>query len=562
MLLVDPEKIHAQNENAYDDLIVTVTASHGVLSLFLAVCDDAIFRESIIQRYEVELAPTIKPYRARLSQKEPSLRQALDTVFNQHLQLKMGERAMITVLGADALLPLILGNEKRSEQAQFLGYLQWTRESLREFKCPIVLWVTSRLLAAVGRDAPDFWGWRKDVFRFQTLPKPSLLQLRNTQESISFFEETDEAGELPIEELQALIAQRETLDHPQDDAILATLYFQMGEAYARQSKRTGAATHKGSVAEAIAWYNKAARLQEHQGRDRVAWATTLNNLAALNYTQGKYEEAEPLYLQALEIVSRALGEDHPEVATTLNNLAGLYYVQGKYEQAEPLYLQALEIVSRALGEDHPEVATTLNNLAELYRVQGKYEQAEPLFLQALEMKRRMPEKDHTEVATTLNNLAGLYCVQGKYEQAEPLYLQALEIVSRALGEDHPKVATTLNNLAGLYYVQGQYEKSESLYLQSLEMRRRSLGEDHPEVATTLNNLAELYCVQGKYEQAEPFYLQAILIAVQSLGEQHPNTQKFFNNFVPCVIRAIRANRTLSNHPLTQNLLQQIRDNEA
>ncbi|MBT6561325.1 MAG: tetratricopeptide repeat protein, partial [Candidatus Scalindua sp.] len=82
-------------------------------------------------------------------------------------------------------------------------------------------------------------------------------------------------------------------------------------------------------------------------------ATTLNNLALLYSTQGKYEEAEPLYKRSLEIKEKSFGPDHPDVATTLNNLADLYRQQGKYEEAEPLYLRDLEITEKSLGPDHP-----------------------------------------------------------------------------------------------------------------------------------------------------------------------------------------------------------------
>ncbi len=50
---------------------------------------------------------------------------------------------------------------------------------------------------------------------------------------------------------------------------------------------------------------------------------------------GRLEEAEPLYKQSTEIIRTALGEDHPDFATSLNNLAGLYDSMGRYEEAEP-----------------------------------------------------------------------------------------------------------------------------------------------------------------------------------------------------------------------------------
>jgi tetratricopeptide (TPR) repeat protein len=87
-------------------------------------------------------------------------------------------------------------------------------------------------------------------------------------------------------------------------------------------------------------------------------------------TQGKYGEAEPLYVRALAISEQQLGPDHPQTATSLNNLAGLYNNQGKYEEAEPLYVRALAISEQQLGPDHPETATSLNNLAPLYKNQG------------------------------------------------------------------------------------------------------------------------------------------------------------------------------------------------
>jgi hypothetical protein len=204
-------------------------------------------------------------------------------------------------------------------------------------------------------------------------------------------------------------------------------------------------------------------------------------------------------------------KENIEFTGSLNGLALLYDSQGRYNDAEPLYLQSLDIRKRQLGNDHPDVATILNNLAGLYESQGRYNDAEPLYLQSLDIRKRQLSNDHPDVATSLNNLAQLYYSQGRYNDAEPLLLQSLDIRKRQLGNDHPDVAQSLNNLAQLYYSQGQYNDAEPLYLQSLDIRKRQLGNDHPDVAQSLNNLAQLYYSQRKYLEAENLAQQALVI---------------------------------------------------
>jgi tetratricopeptide (TPR) repeat protein len=82
-------------------------------------------------------------------------------------------------------------------------------------------------------------------------------------------------------------------------------------------------------------------------------ATSLNNLAGLYRSQGRYEEAEPLYRDALAMYKRLLGEAHPDVASSLFNLGALRYNQGRYSEALALLLQAQPIYLSQLGPDHP-----------------------------------------------------------------------------------------------------------------------------------------------------------------------------------------------------------------
>jgi tetratricopeptide (TPR) repeat protein len=159
--------------------------------------------------------------------------------------------------------------------------------------------------------------------------------------------------------------------------------------------------------------------------DSEIYAGILNSKAYLLSATADYTKAEPLFLKALEIREKVLGEEHPDTASSYNNLALLYNSKGEYEKAEPLFLKALEIREKVLGEEYPDTAASYNSLATLYDSKSEYEKAEPLYLKALEIREKVLREEHPSTATSYNNLAGLYKYKGEYEKVEPLYLKAL-----------------------------------------------------------------------------------------------------------------------------------------
>ena len=74
--------------------------------------------------------------------------------------------------------------------------------------------------------------------------------------------------------------------------------------------------------------------------------------------------------------------DHPSVATSLNNLAGLYYTQGKYAEAKLLYKRSLAIFEKVLGPKHPNTMTVKENYAVVLRKLNRTVEAEKLDAQA------------------------------------------------------------------------------------------------------------------------------------------------------------------------------------
>jgi tetratricopeptide (TPR) repeat protein len=69
----------------------------------------------------------------------------------------------------------------------------------------------------------------------------------------------------------------------------------------------------------------------------------LNEQQAQLYQEGRYDQALEIALQVYAMAQQYLGQDHRYVADSLNNLAVLSMEMGKYSEAEPFYLKALEI---------------------------------------------------------------------------------------------------------------------------------------------------------------------------------------------------------------------------
>ena len=269
------------------------------------------------------------------------------------------------------------------------------------------------------------------------------------------------------------------------------------------------------------------------GEIHPVYAKALFNLADLYSSTDDYGQAIPRYREALAVVKSAAGESHPLYARFLNSLGNVYQRTGKYDLAEPLYLDARRILGAKPGETTPKYATVLNNLAALYAETGRYDDARLLHRETLEIRRSMLGTDHPDYATSLNNLAGVHYDTEDYELAEPLFLEALEILAATrLGKAHPHYGLALNNLAGVRLRMGEFKEALELLGEASDLIKANYGDSHQGYATALNNLADVYHTRGAkddYEEAERLYLKALGIIRRSVGESHPNYAVSLNN---------------------------------
>lgn len=303
--------------------------------------------------------------------------------------------------------------------------------------------------------------------------------------------------------------------------------------------------------------------KKEQGEDLDVIEQLLNKKANLLHRQLMFDEALPLYKQALKIVEKPpsdedlkskvlsapggdweafqkldegkkkekkdelIKERKIRASVLATSIAGLLKEQGKYDEAMPMYERSLKEKIDLLGEFDSMVAVSMNNLADLYLRLKQPEKALPLYEKAMNVMQINLGRSHPMMATLLSSLASAHLQQGKHEEALELYERARKIKEKLMGENHISVAVVLNNVAATYQIAAQkgdksekdakYTKAFDLYQRVLNIRIATYGEDNPILSPTLINIASIHQAQKTNDKAIECYQKALKSMESSAG---------------------------------------------
>ncbi|WP_228051243.1 tetratricopeptide repeat protein [Microcystis aeruginosa] len=449
-----------QNEREYEGLIVSLEANQERLNILICVCDQEKLREEIIDRYSKELEPVIPCYRIDLDQKEPSLRAAIASLVSRKPELLQSKNAVITTTGVEKLHSIEWQREK-SELDKFFGYLQWTREGLREFPYSIVLWVTSTVEVNLRKKSPDFWSWRKGVFRFIS-PPSNFLPSQEFLPILQSFDEITIDKDIPSiskEDLLELIEQIE-VNKGKKEPRLASLYASLAKIYNHRLLNPPLSDYRQEQQLAIEYYQKAIDLQKELNLE-LDLVASLDSLAGIYYFLGEYQKAIEFYQQSLAIFQK-IGDRWGE-ADSYNNLGNAYRFLGEYQKAIEFYQQSLAIFQEI--DDIRGVAYCYNNLGNIYNYLGEYQKAIEFHQQSLAIKREI--SDITGEAYSYLGLGNVYGSLGEDQKAIEFYQKSLEIFQEMeyiIGK--PK---TLFNLGLTYYKLKRISEAKEAILQARKL---------------------------------------------------------------------------------------------
>ena len=256
----------------------------------------------------------------------------------------------------------------------------------------------------------------------------------------------------------------------------------------------------------------------------------LEALGALARARGRYQQAEGLLEEALELAERLSGPESLQVAGVLNELGMVCKYSGRFDDGREHYDRALAILTSRIGPEASDVAAIYHNLGGLEHARGDFAAAEPYARSAVSIRERALGPAHIAVAADKAAHAAILDALGQHDQAAASFQEAIDTFEQELGPDHHEVAVNLNNLAAALQRRGQLDQAAHLYQRALAAKEHTLGPDHPETALTLNNLAVNYKRQGRHADAERTFRRALELLDGQVQPDHPAIQACLRNY--------------------------------
>jgi Flp pilus assembly protein TadD len=293
-------------------------------------------------------------------------------------------------------------------------------------------------------------------------------------------------------------------------------------ASARAHSNLGLAlTNRGELQDAAKEFEAALNLDSGQYVAAV-------NLARVRVAQGRYDEAEALYLK--------IREANPRDTASLMSLAHIAMRRGNLDQASSKLKEVLRldeksalaryhlaVVFLAVGKPNDAItqlrkaatsevrsASVHQALAVAYTMSGDFRRAIRSFRTALNLDPTMPEAVH--------GLSNVLLRQGDLENTTQVLLSYLE--------KRPDDAIAREILASAYKAQKRYSASRAQLLKVLQTIASEKQETKLREANLMNNIAVSYALEGELEQGERWIKKAISAEPKFDPVFHENLARF------------------------------------
>lgn len=227
-----------------------------------------------------------------------------------------------------------------------------------------------------------------------------------------------------------------------------------------------------------------------------------NTLATFYFTNGRFEDAKPYYVNACDLVKEAYGSGSETYLLSLNSLGEFYIYAGMDEQAYDSFKETAKLSKKIYGEVSADHATSLNNLAVATDNLRDYPEAIKLYEKVLEIKASVYTTESDYYALSVMNLGSVYEKKGDYQEAKLWLEKALEIYEKLNDKSPTNHSTTLSHYSSVLASMGDYEEAKKADLLALDLQERQYGKKQAGYCNALQRYGMNLITYGEYSLAQ------------------------------------------------------------
>ncbi len=302
---------------------------------------------------------------------------------------------------------------------------------------------------------------------------------------------------------------------------------------------------RGELDEALIYFQKALDIADRDMSSVLSYSNDLMGIADILVEKDEWSRAEALVLKAMESRLTVLEENHPDIGQCHHFLGLVYRKQGRWQESDHHYRQALSIRTKAFGDDHHKTTHTKTNYGILLREMGRFEEAEPLYREALSSLIESYGENHWRVAVGYNNLGRLLLDMDRIDEAVSNSTSARTIFINTMGEGHQNVGITWINSGFAILEQGKLVEAQFAFEQAQHILTDALGPDHHRFGLVYLGLARIQMQQSNHAQAMSLLEKSLAITLGKFGPVDHRTAEVEIYLAACLHKLGKADEARS-----------------
>ncbi len=252
--------------------------------------------------------------------------------------------------------------------------------------------------------------------------------------------------------------------------------------------------------------------EKNFGKENIQYVKLTMQLVDLYTFIGRDNSARIHLLEVLPVAKRLTGENGGFYFGYLNRLASIELSLGAYAKSDSLLSILKKISLDYSGTNSESYLIYLKEKANLEFAKENYKEADVYYVHALKLTANLYGTNSEDYAQSLKKTAIFYRNIRRYAESEEMLLKAKTVIEKIYGNKVLTYAYYIDELAMTYYYKGSYSNSEKYYDEAIGLFEKESSKNSWNYLNTVNSKAKMYLAAGLYNKSKEtfeLYLQAV-----------------------------------------------------